>query len=195
QPQHQQGGGFQRPSDPGEQPQPEGQPFIPRERPQFDRNDRQDRGPRQDRGDRQDRPERSDRPDRGERPAFEAGEGGETRSDRPERGDRPDRGDRRNRFDRNRNDRNDRPNFRDRRPPQGGEAEADAGLPAFITGGAPRPALTEGGETGAPAPADGPEAAHDEARHPFRQRRRRRFGAEGDAAEAAPEAPRGEAVE
>ena len=178
-PQQHQQGGFQRHADPAELPQPDGQPFVPRERPPFDR---QDRGERQDNreGRQEGRHERGERP---ERANFERPEGGEPRGDR---GDRQNR----NRFQRNRND------FRDRGP-QGDAAEAgDASLPAFITGGAPRPApvepdlapveaasVTEGG------------AEHGEARHPFRQRRRRRFGAEGEAPEAGSDAPRGEAVE
>lgn len=177
---HQQGG-FQRHSDPAELPQPDGQPFVPRERPAFDR---QDRGERQD--NRQDRGERPDRAN------FDRGEGGEPRGDRPERGDRPDRGDRqnRNRFQRNRND------FRDRRPPgDGGEpAAVDTSLPAFITGGVPRPVTAEAPEPVESAPVAEGGAEHGEARHPFRQRRRRRFGAEGDVPEAGPE-PRGEPVE
>ena len=105
------------------------------------------------------------------------------RGDRPQRFDRP----RQERFDRPRQDRRDRNN--EPRPPRGpddGEQPAVA-LPAFITGGAPRPQPVQ--DEAVSQQADTPAAQADEgAMRP--RRRRNRFGNE----DGGPQGGQGEPV-
>ena len=162
---------------PQNQPYVNGQPAEGEEQPQLQPSGQQPDQP-QPRGDHQNQGQpRYERQDRGQDRGQDLGDRGQDRGDRGN--DRPNGG---QRFDRNRNDRfnrgerPDRPDrFNEQRPPRQPESDPQpAGLPAFITGSAPRqmPAQDESAALSGEAPQAGGETDGR-----LRSRRRRnRFG-------------------
>ena len=139
--------------------------------PRFDRNNRYERGPRPPQND----IANSEQPEvTGSMPGAEsvAEEGAQpiARQPRPQRFE-PRRDNRRERFNAERGERPDR--FADRTPAAPAD-ESPAGLPAFITGGAP---------VAAPVAAV-PSPTEEDAQFPLRPVRRRRFTAKTDEATA-----------
>jgi len=131
----------------------------------------------------------------GDRPHHERGERGPQDRGQQERGPRPpyqDRNNQRRRGPDNRPPMGDQPQPRfEPRGPQPQAEEPASGLPAFITGGAPRPAPAPVEATGGlvqEAPV-GSDAEHEAANYHLRSRRRRRRPGDGEGQPVAGELP------